>query len=44
MGEVFDLYFNRLSGAPNVSGIITVSTSSFSKFITIYATGSVNVN
>ncbi|MBI5139532.1 prepilin-type N-terminal cleavage/methylation domain-containing protein [Candidatus Nomurabacteria bacterium] len=34
-----DLYFNRLSGAPNKSGTITVSVSSLSKTVTISPTG-----
>lgn len=39
-----DIYFNRLSGAPNKSGAITISTSSYSKIITISATGAASVN
>ncbi len=39
-----DIYFSRLSGAPSAVGTVTVSTSSFSKTITISATGSVSVN
>src|SRR3989344_37957 len=34
-----DIYFNRLSGIPSDTGTITVSTPSFSKIITISATG-----
>ena len=34
-----EVYFNRLSGAPNKTGMITVSVSSDSKIITISATG-----
>lgn len=43
-GESGDIYFNRLSGAPNQSGSITISTPSFSKIITIYPTGVFSVN
>lgn len=39
-----DIYFNRLNGAPNKTGTITVSTDSFSKIITISATGAISVN
>lgn len=39
-----EIYFNRLSGAPNTTGSITVSTSSYSKIITISATGTVSVD
>ena len=40
-GEIF---FNRLSGSPSKTGTITVSTTSFSKIITIWATGVASVN
>ncbi|MFA5840870.1 MAG: prepilin-type N-terminal cleavage/methylation domain-containing protein [Candidatus Paceibacterota bacterium] len=43
-GSTGDVYFNRLSGAPNQTGTITVSTTSYSKIITISATGIVSVN
>jgi prepilin-type N-terminal cleavage/methylation domain-containing protein len=43
-GNSGDVYFNRLSGTPNQNGTITVSTSSFSKVITISATGAASVN
>ena len=39
-----NVYFNRLSGSPNTTGTITVSTSSFSKIITISATGTASSN
>ncbi|MFA6177806.1 MAG: hypothetical protein WC694_02855 [Candidatus Paceibacterota bacterium] len=39
-----DLYFNRLSGAPNTTGTVIVSTTSYSKTITISATGVASVN
>lgn len=38
-GTSGNLYFNRLSGAPNKNGTITLSTPSISKIITISATG-----
>jgi prepilin-type N-terminal cleavage/methylation domain-containing protein len=43
-GSSGSLYFNRLSGIPSKTGTITISTSSYSKIITISATGSANVN
>lgn len=39
-----ELYFERLSGAPNKNGAITVSVYSVSKVVTISATGAVGVN
>lgn len=39
-----DIYFNRLSGAPSVTGAVTVSTPSFSKIITVSAVGVASVN
>jgi len=41
-----NIYFNRLSGAPSNTGIntITVSTASYSKIITISATGVASVD
>lgn len=39
-----DFYFNRLSGAPSATGTITISSPSFSKVITISATGSASSN
>lgn len=43
-GSSGDLYFNRLSGTPNKTGTVTVSTSSFSKIITISVTGMASIN
>ncbi|OGI67884.1 hypothetical protein A3A05_01695 [Candidatus Nomurabacteria bacterium RIFCSPLOWO2_01_FULL_41_12] len=43
-GGAADIYFNRLSGAPSVTGTITISTTSYSKIITISATGVASVN
>ena len=34
-----NVYFNRLSGAPSTTGTVTISTTSYSKIITISATG-----
>lgn len=39
-----NIYFERLSGVPNETGTITISTSSVSKTITISATGAISVN
>ncbi len=39
-----DIYFNRLSGAPNTSGTITVSSTNYSKIVTISATGVASSN
>jgi type IV fimbrial biogenesis protein FimT len=39
-----DVYFNRLSGAPNKTGTITVSVSGISKNITISATGTTSMD
>lgn len=41
---VSDIFFARLSGIPNKTGTVTVSTPSYSKIITISATGAINVN
>lgn len=43
-GGASDIYFSRLSGTPNKTGTITISTPSFSKIITIYATGVASSN
>ncbi len=43
-GTSGDIYFERLSGAPDKTGTITISTPSASKIITISATGTVSVN
>ena len=34
-----DIYFNRLSGSPSVTGTVTLSTTNYSKIITISSTG-----
>lgn len=41
-----NIYFNRLSGTSSNTGIntITISTTSYSKIITIWATGATSVN
>lgn len=39
-----NIFFNRLSGAPSVTGSIVVSSTNFTKTITISATGSASVN
>lgn len=39
VGGGSDFYFNRLSGAPSTTGTVTISTTSYSKIITISATG-----
>lgn len=39
-----DVYFTHLTGVPNKTGTITVSTSNGSKIITISVTGSFSVN
>jgi len=38
------LYFNRLSAAPNTYGTVTVNTPSYTKTITISATGMSSIN
>lgn len=43
-GFTGDVYYNRLSGSPNNSGVITVSNSSLTKIITIPVSGSASVN
>ena len=43
-GNSGDVYFNRLSGTPNKTGTITVSTISSSKIIIISATGMASIN
>jgi type IV fimbrial biogenesis protein FimT len=43
-GTTGNLYFNRIYGAPSTSGTITISTSSFTKTITISASGVFSVN
>lgn len=39
-----EIYFNRLSGAPSAFGTVTISTPSYSKLITISATGNTSVD
>lgn len=39
-----ELYFSRLSGAPSKSGTVTVSTTNYSKTITVSATGATSTN
>lgn len=39
-----DMYFNRLSGAPSTTGTVTISSTSFSKTVTISATGASSSN
>lgn len=43
-GSSGELYFHRLSGSPSKWGTITVSSPSYSKIITVSATGSANAN
>ena len=38
-GSSGDVYFNRLSGAPNQTGTVAITTTSYSKIVTISATG-----
>lgn len=38
-GSVGEFYFNRLSGSPSKSGTVTISTSNYSKVITVSAAG-----
>ncbi len=43
-GTSGDIYFNRLSGSPSKTGTVTISTTSFTKIITIFATGVASVD
>jgi prepilin-type N-terminal cleavage/methylation domain-containing protein len=43
-GTSGDIYFERLTSIPSKIGTITISTSSYSKIITIYATGVSSMN
>ncbi len=43
-GGSTDLYFSRLTGAPSKTGTITISSTNFSKIVTISATGSTSSN
>ncbi len=44
VGGGSDIYFNRLSGAPSTSGSLVVSSTNFTKTITISTTGIASVN
>ena len=44
IGGATEVYFNRLTGAPNKTGTVTISLSSLSKIITISASGAVSMN
>jgi prepilin-type N-terminal cleavage/methylation domain-containing protein len=39
-----DMYFNRLSGSPSLTGTVTISTHNYSKIITISGVGAVSSN
>jgi len=39
-----NMYFNRLTGSPSATGTVTISTTNYSKIITIWATGVVSVD
>ena len=39
-----NMYFNRLFGKPSTTGTITISTTNYSKMITISATGTASVD
>jgi type II secretory pathway pseudopilin PulG len=41
-GSTGSIYFNRLSGNPSTSGTVTISTPSYSKVISISATGALS--
>ncbi len=43
-GSSGEMYFNRLYGVPSKNGTITISTSNFSRTVTISATGSASTN
>ena len=43
-GGAGEMYFNRLTGSPSKSGTITISSPSYSKIITLSATGAVSKN
>jgi len=43
-GSSGEFYFNRLSGNPSKTGTVTLSTSNYSKTITISAAGTASVN
>mgnify|MGYP001591452477 CR=1 FL=1 len=39
-----EIYFNRLSGSPSKTGTVTISTTNYSKIITISATGVASID
>lgn len=39
-----NVYFNRLSGSPSINGTVIISTTNYSKTITIWATGVASVD
>jgi Tfp pilus assembly protein FimT len=43
-GTSGEFYFNRLSGVPSKTGTLTLSSVSYSKIITVSATGAASVN
>ena len=43
-GNSGDVYFDRLSGSPNIAGTVTLSTTNYSKIITISVTGMASIN
>lgn len=43
-GTSGDVYFNRLSGSPNTTGTVALSTTNYSKIVTISATGVASSN
>src|SRR3990167_10275367 len=43
-GTSGEMYFNRLSGSPSATGVVTISTTNYSKIITISATGRASVD
>jgi Tfp pilus assembly protein FimT len=43
-GSTGDVYFNRIYGIPSTTGTVTISTSSYSKIITISQTGNSSKN
>lgn len=43
-GGAVNIYFNRLTGIPNVNGTVTISTTNYSKIITISSIGVTSLN
>ncbi len=39
-----DIYFERISGSPSKTGTITISTPSYTRIVTVSATGAVSLN